>query len=70
MKHYTNDESSSSEWRAEILDIDSLDPKGKYLVAPDPSFVGCLPFDTIRHYKSKDETLGNVEYPQPRTGDQ
>lgn len=30
--------------------IDDLDPTGKYLVAPDPSFVGNLPFDTIRKY--------------------
>lgn len=43
-------------------DIDDKDPTGKWLLAPyDPSFVGCLPFDPIRHYLPKDSLLGNGE---------
>lgn len=67
MIHYNQNESSNDEWRADIDHLDDRDPAGKYLLAPyDPNFVGCLPFDPIRHYTSKDETLGNVEYPQPK----
>lgn len=56
--HYQNNESSSDEWRREVDSLDALDPTGYYF-GYDPSYVGCLPFDSMCEYKSKDFSLGN-----------
>lgn len=56
--HYPNGESSDDGWRAEVDSLDSRDPLGHYF-GYDPSYVGCLPFDSLRTYKARDFTLGN-----------